>query len=139
MKAVPNSSGFSKMNTTAFADAKNTYPIFAASKDEPWRIVLTSEQEKKSELKLEREKHQKLISHAVLGDILVKAGDHVVIIQNMNYPEDSEVLTDFNQVDVIHSAEGINVTGQTSIYKIIRSTAFQVSSQINLYQLRRLK
>lgn len=80
MKAVPNSSGFSKMNTTAFADAKNTYPIFAASKDEPWRIVLTSEQEKKSELKLEREKHQKLISHAVPGDILVKADFHVVII-----------------------------------------------------------
>ena len=48
-------------------------------------------------------------------------------------------ITNFRQVDVIHSAEGINnVDNMNSVYKVLKSSAYNVSTAINEYQLRRL-
>jgi len=88
--------------------------------------------------KYKRDIQRKVLAHAVLGDILVKTADHVVIIQNLNYSITSDVITDFSQVDVIHSAEGLNVNNQTTLFKVLCSMAKDVSSKINQYQLRRL-
>ena len=88
--------------------------------------------------KSKRDIQRKVLAHAVPEDIFVKSNDHVVIIQNLNYPDDNIMITDFNQVDVIHSAEGLNVNNQTTLFKVLRSTAKDVSSKINQYQLRRL-
>ena len=59
-------------------------------------------------------------------------------MQNLNYLDDSMLITDFNQVDVIHSCEKLT-TEDKSTWKVQKSTANQVSSGINIYQLRRLK
>ncbi|MBR3645426.1 MAG: hypothetical protein IKN54_03325, partial [Lachnospiraceae bacterium] len=107
-----------------------TYAIYDASKEGQWNITNTSNA---------YDEQRKLLSHAVPGDILVKTADHVVIIQNLNYPDDNMLITDFNQVDVIHSAEGLNVDNQTTLFTVLHSTAKEVSSSINQYQLRRLE
>ena len=60
-----------------------------------------------------------------------------VIIENLNYPDDSMLITDFNQIDVIHSCEKLT-TENNSTWQVQKSTANQVSSSINVYQLRRL-
>lgn len=87
--------------------------------------------------KSKRDIQRKVLAHAVQGDILVKTADHVVIIQNLNYSITSDVITDFSQVDVIHSCEKLT-TENNSTWQVQKSTANQVSSSINVYQLRRL-
>lgn len=88
--------------------------------------------------KSKRDIQRKVLAHAVPGDILVKPSDHVVIIQNLNYPDNNMLITNFNQIDVIHSAEGLNINDQSALYQVLHSTAKDVSSEINKYQLRRL-
>lgn len=85
-----------------------------------------------------KEKQRKLLSHAVPGDILVKE-THVVFIQNLNYAEGSNVITDYNQVDVIHSTSGID--GNWKTWCVHKGNWFQIEANSNntLYQLRRLK
>jgi hypothetical protein len=45
------------------------------------------------------------ISRAVPGDLLVKDG-HVMIIQNIRIPVGSDVITSYDQVDLIHATMG---------------------------------
>lgn len=86
------------------------------------------------------ENSSNVIFHAVPGDILVVSGRHVVIIQNLNYPDDTMQITNFRQVDVIHSTSGIDKQWQT--YKVHKGNWFQVEGNDyddSIYQLRRLR
>ena len=122
-----------KPNTTNFAGGESAWinrktvkidplsmPIFAASDDNPWDITINEEElkinlddledEEKDriikELLKKRDNQRKLLSYAVPGDVLVKGGDHVVIIQDLQYEGDNTVITDYSQVYVIHATQG---------------------------------
>ena len=118
-------------------EANKSLALFAASNDEPWQLVLTVQQENNDDLKLRRASQRKILAHAVPGDILVKTSEHVIIVQNLNYPDNNMLITDFNQVAVIHSCEKLT-TENNSTWQVKKCTANQISSSINLYQLRRL-
>jgi hypothetical protein len=49
-----------------------------------------------------------VLSRAVPGDLLAISGTHVVIIQDLNNPSGSNLITAYNQVQVIHSTKGNN-------------------------------
>jgi len=83
-----------------------------------------------------KEKQRKLLSHAVPGDILVNE-THVVFIQNLNYAEGSNVITDYNQVDVIHSTQG--GTGQENQWNVQKGDWNALGNSKMIYQIRRLK
>jgi uncharacterized protein YfaT (DUF1175 family) len=55
------------------------------------------------------EEDRKIISHAVPGDLLVYEDNgtkHMAIIEEIDIPEDSDVVTSFNQIRVIHASQG---------------------------------
>ncbi|SEP86995.1 hypothetical protein SAMN04487977_101666 [Treponema bryantii] len=118
--------------TSAFASDSHTLQIHSGN----WKLD-TEDDGEESDV-VDRDSQRKILAHAVPGDILVKPDDHVVIIQNLNYPDDTMLITDFNQIGVIHSCEGLNVANQTTLFQVSLSTAKEVSSSINQYQLRRL-
>ncbi len=112
-------------------------PLFAASDTNKW--ILNSQGALTDKEIEKRDKQRIILSHAVPGDILVNDG-HVVFIQNLNYPDDSMLITDFNQVDVIHSTSGIE--NQFNTWKVHKGTWFQIhadNEKNSTYQLRRLK
>jgi hypothetical protein len=55
-----------------------------------------------------REQDQDLVSRAVPGDIFVRSGVHVVIIQDITSAGDEGKVTAYNQVKIIHSTQGSN-------------------------------
>ncbi len=116
--------------TETYEEVSNpiTYAIYDASKEGQWDIANTSNA---------YDKQRKLLSHAVPGDILVKTADHVVIIQNLNYPDDTMLITDFSQIDVIHSCKSL--LDEDALWKVRKSTFNEVDSVTNIssYQLRR--
>jgi hypothetical protein len=57
-----------------------------------------------------REQDRDLISRAVPGDIFVRSGIHVVIIQDIARAAGEEKVGAYNQVGIIHSTQGSNKT-----------------------------
>jgi len=114
-----------RKNTTAFAT--ETLGI----QDKTWIIDDRSYSD-------ERDEQRKLLSYAVPGDILVVGGSHVVIIQDLNYERENTVITDYSQVEVIHSTQGgISNPNQ---WKVQKGNWNELGATGKLaYQLRRLK
>jgi ribosome-associated translation inhibitor RaiA len=77
-----------------------------------------------------------MISRAVPGDILVIGGRHVVIIQNLRYPEGS-LITAYDQIDVIHATSG--GTDTPNVWQVQKDTfaSMDTAAQRLNYQLRR--
>ncbi len=86
-----------------------------------------------------REEDRKIISKAVPGDMLVyrtEGNGHVVIIQGLDYEEEMQVITGYNQVRIIHSTMGIP-TVQT--WRVQMNTWDDLGDNKNIYQLRRYR
>ena len=141
-----------KQNTWYFAT--ETLGIFAASATNSWNITISEEElreqlinikdltEEEKEKKInetinKRDEQRKLLSYAVPGDILVVGGSHVVIIQDLNYERENTVITDYSQVEVIHSTQGgISNPNQ---WKVQKGNWNELGATGKLaYQLRRL-
>ena len=112
-----------RKNTTAFAT--ETLGI----QDKTWIIDDRSYSDK-------RDEQRKLLSYAVPGDILVVGGSHVVIIQDLNYEGENTVITDYSQVEVIHSTKGLKNSEFT--WNVVKGTWENIQQTVTNYQLRRL-
>lgn len=140
-----------KQNTWYFAT--ETLGIFAASATNSWNITISEEElreqlrnikdltEEEKEKKInetinKRDEQRKLLSYAVPGDILVVGGSHVVIIQDLNYERENTVITDYSQVEVIHSTKGLK--NSESTWNVVKGTWENIQQTVTNYQLRRL-
>jgi hypothetical protein len=85
----------------------------------------------------QRDLDRAMISRAVPGDILVIGGEHVVIIQNIRIPAGSDVITSYDQVDVIHATSGgLANPGQ---WRVQHDTWENIGNNRASYQLRRYR
>ena len=96
-----------------------------------WKLTSTNEDDRE-----QRDKDRKLLSYAVPGDILVVGGSHVVIIQDLNYERENTVITDYSQVEVIHSTKGLK--NSESTWNVVKGTWENIQQTVTNYQLRRL-
>ncbi|MDR2784658.1 MAG: hypothetical protein LBB83_01965 [Treponema sp.] len=94
---VAGNSG-SKYGTTTFGD--NTEAALLI-RDTGWKLEDQTDA-------AARERDRDLISRAVPGDIFVRSGIHVVIIQDIARAADEEKVGAYNQVRIIHSTQGSN-------------------------------
>ena len=85
----------------------------------------------------QRELDRQTISRAVPGDVFVVGGSHVVIIQNIRIPAGSDVITSYDQVDVIHATSG--GTGANATWQVQHNTWREIGDNYQAYQLRRLR
>ena len=111
-----------------------SYPIFKASTANPWKLEVFDSDD--SDNVLQRDNQRQLLTHTVPGDILVKDG-HVVYVQNINYHLNSELITDYSQVEVIHSTSGLK--NEDSTWMVNKGTWANIETNVSIYQLRRLK
>ena len=127
-----------KKGTTDFVKNNYTISLFAASSNNKWNINPEVTNNTPNEIISQRDTHRKILSHAVPGDIFVVSGSHVVILQNLNYYLNNSVITDYKQVDVIHSTSGIE--GQWKTYQVHKGNWYQIEAgdTNKEYQLRRL-
>lgn len=102
-----------------------------------WNINPDVTKETPNSVIVERDNQRKILAHAVPGDILVKPG-HVVIIQNLNYPDDNMLITDYTQVDVIHSVEYLKGESENPQFMVRKGTWENIQNIVNDYQIRRL-
>jgi hypothetical protein len=96
---VAKSSG-SKYGTTTFGDNAEAALLI---RDTGWRLEDQTSA-------AARERDRDLISRAVPGDIFVRSGIHVVIIQDLARAAGEEKVGSYNQVRIIHSTQGSNKT-----------------------------
>jgi hypothetical protein len=94
---VAKNSG-SKYGTTTFGDNAEAALLI---RDTGWKL-----EDQTSAAAGERDRD--LISRAVPGDIFVRSGIHVVIIQDIVRAANEEKINAYNQVSIIHSTQGSN-------------------------------
>ena len=88
-----------------------------------------------------RNQQRQLLEHAIPGDILVVSDEnlelhHVVLIQNLNYTLSSELITDYSQVDIIHSTQGGKT--QSNQWNVQKGDWNELGDNKIRYKLRRL-
>jgi hypothetical protein len=94
---VAKNSG-SKYGTTTFGDDAGAALLI---RDSGWKLEDQTSA-------AARERDRDLISRAVPGDIFVRSGIHVVIIQDIARAANEEKVSSYNQVSIIHSTQGSN-------------------------------
>ena len=121
--------------TSAFASDSHTLQMHSGN----WKLD-TEDDGEESDV-ADRDSQRKILAHAVPGDILVvtnnQVGYHIVIIQNLNYSLDNMLITDYSQVDVIHSTKGLKDEVET--WMVNKGTWENIQKTVTDYQLRRLK
>jgi hypothetical protein len=88
----------SKYGTTTFGDNTSAALLI---RDTGWKLEDQTST-------AARERDRDLISRAVPGDIFVRSGIHVVIIQDLVRAAGEEKINAYNQVRIIHSTQGSN-------------------------------
>lgn len=87
-----------------------------------------------------RNKQRNILSHTVPGDIFVEydtTTKHIVLILNINYPDNEQVITEYSQVDVIHSVQKLkNESEEKNCVRI--GTWENIQNNVTNYKLRRL-
>ncbi|GHT77770.1 hypothetical protein FACS1894130_03230 [Spirochaetia bacterium] len=88
----------SKYGTTTFGDDEKAALLI---RGRGWQLEDLADQ-------AGRDKDRDLISRAVPGDLFVRSGVHVVIIHDLEQGADTDQITAYSQVKIIHSTQGSN-------------------------------